>query len=317
MTQTPILSADLQDLLPARKPRLLLVDDQPINIQVMHQAFASDCQVFMATSGMQALKICEEQQPDLMLLDIEMPDMDGFEVCRRLKASELTRHIPVIFVTAHTNVEEETKGLELGAVDFIYKPVSPPVLRARVRAHLLLKFQSDLLRELVFVDGLTGLFNRRLFDQQFAVEWARSARHDTPLSLILLDVDFFKRYNDHYGHQLGDECLRQIGRILKRCLKRATDLVARYGGEEFVCLLPDTPHDQALLLAEEIEQQVRAQAMPHVHSTASGVVTVSLGVSTGRGQRGKAEELLALADQQLYRAKSEGRSRACGEQMRP
>jgi PleD family two-component response regulator len=249
MSQENALLADLHGLVPERKPRLLLVDDQAINIQVMHRVFAQDCQVFMATSGTQAIRICEEQSPDLVLLDIEMPGMDGFEVCRRLKAHELTRHIPVIFVTAHADPAQETQGLELGAVDFIAKPINPPVLRARARTQLLLKFQSDVLRDLVYIDGLTTLFNRRYFDQQFDMEWSRSTRQDTELSLILLDVDFFKRYNDHYGHQLGDECLREIGRVLKGSLRRATDVVARYGGEEFVCLLPDTPHDQAMKLA--------------------------------------------------------------------
>ena len=305
----------LPGLSPDRKPRLLLVDDQAINIQVMHQAFAQTCQVFMATGGEQALKLCQDAAPDLVLLDIEMPEMDGFEVCRRLKASELTRHIPIIFVTAHSDPAQEARGLEAGAVDFISKPVNPPVLRARVRTHLMLKFQSDMLRELVFLDGLTTLHNRRYFDQQLALEWARSGRHDVPLSLILLDVDFFKRYNDHYGHQLGDECLREVARILKSGLKRATDLVARYGGEEFVCLLPDTPHSQALQLAQEIEQRIRAHAIPHVKSDVAGIVTVSLGVASGRGSQGDARELLALADQQLYRAKSEGRGRASGTEL--
>ncbi len=303
----------LQGLIREGKPRLLLVDDQVINIQVMHRVFAQDCQVFMATSGAQALKICEEQSPDLVLLDIEMPGMDGFEVCRQLKANELTRHIPVMFVTAHNDAAQETQGLELGAVDFIAKPVNPPVLRARARTQLILKLQADVLRDLVYIDGLTTIFNRRYFDQQFALEWARSTRQEPPLSLILLDVDFFKRYNDHYGHQLGDECLREIARVLKSSLRRATDLVARYGGEEFICLLPDTPHEQALKLAQEIEERVRSRAIPHVKSDAAGVVTVSLGVASRSGPKGQAAELLALADQQLYRAKREGRARACAD----
>ena len=163
------------------------------------------------------------------------------------------------------------------------------MLRARVRTQLLLKFQSDLLRDLVYLDGLTTLYNRRYFDQQLAIEWSRSSRQATELSLILLDVDFFKRYNDHYGHLLGDECLREVARVLKASVRRATDLVARYGGEEFVCLLPDTPHDQAMKLARDIEERVRAHAMPHVKSDAAGVVTVSLGVASGCGTTGHAQ----------------------------
>jgi len=309
------LFATLPGLAPDRKPRLLLVDDQPINIQVMHRAFAQECQVFMATSGAQALQLCQDQVPDLVLLDIEMPEMDGFEVCRRLKASELTRNIPVIFVTAHTDPTQETQGLELGAVDFISKPVNPSVLRARVRTHLMLKFQSDMLRDLVYLDGLTTLHNRRYFDQQLDLEWARSVRHETVLSLILLDVDYFKRYNDHYGHQAGDDCLREIASLLKTSFKRGTDIVARYGGEEFVCLLPDTRHADAMRLADEIAKRVRERALPHAASDVAAAVTVSLGVASGTGLQGDAKDLLALADQQLYLAKSGGRARACGAEL--
>ncbi len=315
MFQDSTLLAALPGLVPDRKPRLLLVDDQAINIQVMHRAFAQDCQVFMATRGAQALQICQDQAPDLVLLDIEMPEMDGFEVCRRLKANDLTRHIPVIFVTAHNDPAQETRGLELGAVDFIAKPVNPSVLRARVRTHLMLKFQSDLLRDLVFLDGLTALHNRRYFDQQLELEWARSARHGTVFSLILVDVDHFKRYNDHYGHLAGDDCLREIAALLKSSLKRGTDIVARYGGEEFVCLLPETSHADALRLAEDIATRLRERAMPHAASDVSTSVTVSLGVASGSGTQGEARDLLSLADQQLYLAKSSGRARACGAML--
>lgn len=282
----------------------------------MHRAFAQNCQLFMATSGAQALQLCQDQAPDLVLLDVEMPEMDGFEVCRRLKASELTRNIPVIFVTAHTDPAQETQGLEVGAVDFISKPVNPSVLRARARTHLMLKFQSDMLRELVYLDGLTTLHNRRYFDQQLDLEWARSVRHETALSLILVDVDYFKRYNDHYGHQAGDDCLREIAALLKTSFKRATDIVARYGGEEFVCLLPDTGHAEAMRLAEEIARRLRERALPHAASDVAAVVTVSLGVASGTGVQGNAQELLALADQQLYLAKSSGRARACGATLK-
>lgn len=306
------LFADQPGLAPGRKPRLLLVDDQPINIQVMHRVFAQDCQMFMAASGSQALQLCREQIPDLVLLDVEMPDMGGLEVCRQLKADEATRDIPVIFVTAHANATEETVGLEAGAVDFISKPINPSVLRARVRTHLLLKFQSDALRNLAFFDGLTAVYNRRYFDQQLQLEWTRSVRRQSQLSLIILDVDHFKRYNDHYGHQAGDSCLREIANILKNSLKRGTDIVARYGGEEFVCLLPDTECDDAFRIASEIERRVRDHGLPHAASDVAAVVTVSLGVASGIGQSGgDAQQLLALADRELYRAKAEGRSRAC------
>jgi len=295
------------------KPKLLVVDDQPINIQVMHQVFSGDFQVFMATSGAQALALCKTNPPDLILLDVVMPGMDGFEVCSQLKADEATSNIPIIFVTAHTDAAQETHGLSLGAVDFIAKPINPAVVRARVTTHLTLKFQSDLLRRLVFLDGLTGVFNRRYFDQQVPLEWARAVRGNTPLSVIMLDVDHFKAFNDRYGHQAGDDCLRTIASTLKAGLKRPADLVARYGGEEFACILPDTPFDDAMGLAVELERQIRGRKIPHVLSDHGGVVTVSLGLATRNVDSvGAFEALLRLADQQLYSAKQSGRARARG-----
>ncbi len=294
------------------RPKLLLVDDQPINIQVMYRCFAGDFQVFMATNGEQALGLCKSNPPDLILLDVVMPGMDGFEVCKRLKADESTRHIPVIFVTAHTDPAQETHGLSLGAVDFIAKPINPDVVRARVKTHLTLKFQSDLLRKLVFLDGLTGVFNRRYFDQQISTEWARSSRNNTPLSLILLDVDHFKLFNDRYGHQAGDDALRVISDALKSCLRRPADLVARYGGEEFACILPETSFEDALVIAHELETRVRNLAIPHADSDASTIVTISLGLATRVANTSSdVSELIGLADRLLYEAKHSGRARVC------
>ncbi|TXT38814.1 MAG: pleD-1 [Comamonadaceae bacterium] len=300
----------------AAKPRLLVVDDQPINIQVMHQIFAANYQVFMATDGAQALNFCRTTPPDLVLLDIVMPGMDGFEVCAALKADPSTRDISVIFVTAHTDAAQETRGLELGAVDFISKPVNPAVVRARVHTQLTLKFQSDLLRKLVFLDGLTGVFNRRYFDQQLAIEIARSARAQSPLALVMIDVDFFKRYNDYYGHQAGDDCLCTVAQTLKACLRRPADLVARYGGEEFACILPDTAYRDAMVLAQDLEQAVRNNAICHAASDVTNVVTISLGVACHTGPTPtQAATLLALADAQLYQAKHAGRARALGAEL--
>lgn len=296
------------------KPKLLVVDDQPINIQVMYQAFAGDYQVFMATSGVQALAICKDNPPDLILLDVVMPEMDGFEVCTLLKADDATRNIPIIFVTAHTDSAQETHGLSLGAVDFIAKPVNPPVVRARVKTQLTLKFQSDLLRKLVFLDGLSGVYNRRYFDQQLSTEWARSSRNSSPLSILMIDVDFFKLYNDRYGHQAGDDCLRQVAQTLKTCLKRPADLVARYGGEEFACILPDTAFDDALSVAKCLEEQVRGLQIKHENSSIAAVTTVSVGLATRTVDSiGGADALVGLADAQLYRAKLAGRGRVCGK----
>ncbi len=296
------------------KPRLLVVDDQAVNIQVIYQAFAADHQVFMATSGAQALAMCAANPPDLLLLDVVMPDIDGLEVCRRLKADEATRHIPVIFVTGHSDPAEETRGLEVGAVDFIAKPINPQIVRARVRTHLMLKFQADLLRQLAQRDGLTGVYNRRHFDACLEAECRRAARSRQPLSLLMIDVDDFKRYNDRYGHQAGDDVLRQVAQALQFGFARAGDVVARYGGEEFACVLPDTEATAALALAERTEQYIRALGIAHEASRVGPVLTVSIGVAVYAGGSGSSAEvepsaLLALADQQLYEAKRQGRGR--------
>jgi diguanylate cyclase (GGDEF)-like protein len=216
----------------------------------------------------------------------------------------------VIFVTAHNDDASEEQGLDVGAVDFISKPINIKIVRARVKTHVTLKLQSDLLRSLAFVDGLTGVRNRRYFDEQLAIEVARAQRNKQPLSLILLDVDFFKRYNDHYGHQAGDDCLRQLANTFQGCLKRPADLVARYGGEEFVCLLPDTNAQGAMRVAESLRLAVMACEIPHAESTAHTCVTVSLGLATlDPEQPIAAAELLKQADQRLYLAKAQGRNR--------
>jgi diguanylate cyclase (GGDEF)-like protein len=304
--------------LPPRRPKLLVVDDQAINIQALYQAFAADHQVFMATNGEQALALSASKQPDLMLLDVMMPGMDGYEVCRQLKADPETRDIPVIFVTAHSDEEAEARALDAGAVDFITKPINPRIVRARVKTHLTLKAQTDLLRHWVYIDGLTGVHNRRYFDERLAVEWRRASRGAVPLSLVMMDVDFFKRYNDRYGHQAGDDCLRRVAIALKASLARAGDLLARYGGEEFVCLLPDTDLAGAMHVAETLGVAIDAQRIEHADSDVAPMVSISLGVCTRAGDaEGSADKLLRQADAQLYRAKTLGRHRACGAELEP
>jgi len=295
------------------RPRLLVVDDQRVNIQALFQAFQADHKVQMATSGEQALTLCRSQPPDLVLLDVVMPGMDGFEVCQRLKADDATRDIPVIFVTGHHDEEAETRGLDVGAVDFISKPINPRIVRARVKTHLTMKRQSDLLRQWVYIDGLTGVSNRRSFDEHLKSEWARAVRLGAALSVALVDVDLFKRYNDHYGHQAGDECLRRVAAEMKSGVKRPTDLVARYGGEEFGLLLPDTGLDGALHLANQIRQRLLEAQIEHADSTVGPLLTISVGVCTlPSGDAGSAAALLREADSQLYLAKSRGRNQACG-----
>ena len=304
------------DAATGRRPCLLVVDDQPVNIQAIYQCFAADHQVLMATSGAQALALCASRQPDLVLLDVVMPGMDGHEVCRQLKCDPATRDIPVIFVTAHNDEAAEAQGLDLGAVDFISKPINPKIVRARVRTHLTLKAQADLLRQWVYIDGLTGVYNRRHFDERLAGEWARAMRTGAALSVVLLDVDQFKRYNDRYGHQAGDDCLRRLATALKAGIRRPGDLAARYGGEEFVCLLPDTDRSGALILARQLGAAVQALQIEHADSAVAPVVTVSLGVGSKASHGpGSAAALLREADAQLYRAKSMGRNQACGAEL--
>ncbi len=311
-----MLSVDetLADLLkePERKPRLLLIDDQPTNIQVLYRVFADDYQVFMATSGAQALQTARQEDPDVILLDVMMPDMDGYEVCQQLKQDGATRDIPILFVTAHHEAQEETRGLSVGAVDFITKPINPAVVRARVHTHLTLKRQTDALKRLVFIDSLTHTFNRRYFDERLTEEWGRAQRTGKPLCLLLVDVDFFKQFNDVYGHPRGDDALRQVAQALKDAVLRPGDIVCRYGGEEFACLLPDTDSEGALLVVQRVEKAVRDLAMDHSASSVAAVLTISAGVAVRQpDSQGDASALLALADAQLYRAKSQGRAQSC------
>ena len=308
----------LSALLPAERPppRLLVVDDQPVNIQAIYQAFQADHQVLMATSGPQALQVAVDRQPDLILLDVVMPGMDGHEVCRRLKADPSTCDIPVIFVTAHNDAKAETDGLALGAVDFISKPINPAVVRARVKTHLTLKAQSDLLRQWVYIDGLTGVSNRRCFDERLAMEWARARREGSTVSLMMIDVDHFKHYNDRHGHQAGDECLRRLATSLRQAIRRPGDLLARYGGEEFACLLPSTPLEGAMQLAGAMCRGVESLALPHQELPERPVATVSIGaVSSSDPVVGGESAFVRAADEQLYAAKAQGRNRVCGVEL--
>ena len=295
--------------LPAR-PRLLVVDDQPINIQTLYQIFHADHEVFVATSGEQALAFCRGNPlPDLILLDVVMPGLDGLAVCQQLKADPVLANIPVIFVTACMDPADETRALEAGGVDFITKPVNPMVVRARVKTHLTLKAQGDFLRSLVFIDGLTGVANRRRFDEALLSEWRQCQRAGTPLALLMIDIDHFKRYNDHYGHPTGDACLQQVAAVLKAAMQRACDLVARYGGEEFVCLLPGCDQAPALAKAQALQAALAAQGIAHEASPTAAWVTLSIGVAVAQPQAGGSPAaLVAAADAALYSAKHRGRN---------
>ena len=305
------LSAEAPD--PAfRRGRILVVDDQPSNIMVAHQILQPEHEIFMATSGEQALAFCQSTPPDLLLLDVEMPDMNGMEVCRRLKQEPGTQGIPVIFVTGHQSQEQEAACWDAGAVDFVTKPVTPATLRNRVNVHLTLKQQADQLRALAFTDGLTGIANRRHFNEQFDKVWRHCLRHGSSLALIMSDVDHFKKYNDRYGHTMGDECLRQIAHTLQQQLNRPYDLAARFGGEEFICLMPETSLAGAVSVAIKMEAAVRALHIEHADSQLDHTVTLSLGVAAMAPDADKdGQHLMKMVDDQLYLAKNTGRGRVC------
>ena len=296
----------------ARNGRLLIVDDAMENIQILNHVLGEEHEVLFAMSGERALELAHQHQPDLILLDAVMPGMDGYEVCAALRASSDVRDIPIIFVTALTTPEDETRALEAGAVDFITKPFNVAVVRARVRTHLTLKRQSDAMREMTLTDALTGIANRRSFNDAIQNEWRRCARSVTLLSVIMIDIDHFKLYNDAYGHQAGDACLKQVAAAMLQCAGRSPDLLARYGGEEFVILLPQVDAQGAATVAARILESVRALAIPHRMSSAGDTVTVSIGVATLLPDMGSdPEELVSCADNALYRAKKEGRNRFC------
>ena len=295
-----------------RRPKILIADDQPTNIRVLYELFRDQCDVFMATTGAQTMQICRAELPDLILLDVVMDDIDGHEVCRRLKADPLTGAIPIIFVTSQNQEADEVIALGLGAVDFITKPINPVIVRARVRTHLTLKLQGDLLRASALLDGLTGVANRRKFDEDVQTDWRQCLRESAPLSLILIDIDYFKLYNDRYGHQAGDNCLKLVARALFDALRRPYDKLARYGGEEFACLLPKTELAGASAMAERMQTRVSQLNVEHLGSDVDQVVTISLGVACMVPTPSVTPELLLkAADQQLYEAKRTGRARVC------
>jgi len=293
-----------------QKPKILLVDDQRVNILVLHELFRDECEIFMAANGEQALTSCRTVLPDLVLLDVHMEGLDGYEVCRRLKEDSETCNIPIIFVTAQGAEQDEVRGFELGAVDFIVKPINPVIVKARVKTHLTLKQQSDILRSFALLDGLTGVANRRKFDEELELNWRRSLREKSALSVIIIDVDHFKRFNDRYGHQRGDACLQVVATALNGVIRRPYDLLARYGGEEFACVLPNTALLEAVQIAERMQAAVRALKLEHMDSEVEQVVTVSLGVATVVPTvGGTSEAVVAEADRQLYQAKQAGRAR--------
>jgi diguanylate cyclase (GGDEF)-like protein len=254
--------------------------------------------------------MAEQYAPDLILLDVDMPGMLGFDACKRLKSNPFTENIPVIFVTWRKCSEDEVLGLESGAVDYITRPFTWSIVYSRVKTHIELKRKTDILKRFVNIDGLTSIANRRRFDEFITIEWKRAERTHSPLSLIMMDVDYFKLFNDHYGHPAGDDCLIAIAKTLQHTMKRSIDLVARYGGEEFIAVLPETPFKGAMKAAKKIRDAVNDLAIPHAYSNAASYVTLSLGVAEVIPHNDQqSTELINTADSALYKAKEHGRNR--------
>ncbi|MBF0549772.1 MAG: PleD family two-component system response regulator [Deltaproteobacteria bacterium] len=292
------------------RQKILIVDDEPADVRVIYELLRNDYEVFFAVTGEKALAMAESEQIDLILLDIMMPGMDGYEICRRLKGAHRTKDIPVIFITAKITEKDEVRGFDLGAVDYITKPISPTIVRARVKSHIQLKLYRDILENLSATDGLTGIPNRRRFDEFLEAEWRRSVRSGSYLSMLMIDIDFFKPYNDHYGHLAGDECLKQIGRALTKTVKRSADLMARYGGEEFACILPETNSVGATVVGGKLRDRVATLGIIHEYSSIAGHVTISLGVATMIPLINLLPmSLVRAADELLYQAKRNGRNR--------
>jgi two-component system chemotaxis family response regulator WspR len=319
---------------------VLLVDDQAMVAEGIRRMLENEpgIEFHYCSDPKTAINMVVQVKATTVLQDLVMPDIDGMTLVRFYRANPMTRDIPVIVLSSKDDPKIKSDAFANGATDYLVKLPEPIELIARIRAHsksylaqrerdeayhALREMQEQLremntqlaqsnreLHRLSSLDGLTGIANRRQFDEVLEREWQRSVRNDSPLSLILLDIDYFKLYNDHYGHQAGDDCLRLVARTLDRVVQRPTDLVARYGGEEFVVVLPDTDRAGAEAVARELLREVSGLSITHVDSRAADHLTLSLGTATRcTGQHQCAADLLAAADQALYLAKEQGRNR--------
>ena len=308
---------------------ILLVDDDPGTIRALAAILTDVGNLAFATNGEDALRMAHASIPDLILLDAEMPGMSGFLVCEALKADRELAHVPVIFITSHREPGFEVSGFDLGAADFIAKPVNASLVLARVKAQLRVKHLADESHRLAMTDELTGVANRRRFDQALAQEWNSARRAGEALALLMIDVDHFKAFNDLYGHPAGDTCLLSLAQAMSCACLRPADLVARYGGEEFAVLLPKTSQLGAEHMAHAIMDAVDALAIAHADSATAAHVTVSVGIAScdahsacwmpvsidlrivdRASARCIAKDLVRAADKALYAAKDAGRARA-------
>ncbi len=290
-------------------PLILIIEDNPQDLRLLSNLVKDQGNIIFSTTGKEGLSLASQRIPDLILLDVELPDMEGFAVCKQIKANLDCHEIPIIFVTSHRSDHYEVLALESGAVDYITKPFNPPIVGARVKTHLTLKKQSDLLHSLAEIDGLTEVYNRRFFDQRAQEEWKRHMRQGQSLAIAIMDVDKFKEFNDHFGHTQGDICLKAIASTLKHCTRRPGEFAARYGGEEFICLLPNTNLKNAVKFGQFVCEKITALAIPHPYSDVSDSITLSVGVAaTIPNVEISVSELITAADEALYLAKHSGRN---------
>jgi diguanylate cyclase (GGDEF)-like protein len=290
--------------------RIVVVDDDPGTALVLANVLKGLGKVHLATRPGEAVSLALRVEPDLVLLDMEMPEADGFAVLQELRTHAQLADTLVLFVTSHGAPDIEERALSAGAIDFINKPVHADIVRARVRNYLALKQQGDQLRRWSMLDGLTGLANRRAFDMALDHEWASAEKSGETLGLVLCDIDYFKRYNDVYGHPTGDRCLQSVAAVLLDGATSPHTVAARYGGEEFALLLPGVAAADAEQVAEGLCAAVATLAIPHAGSHVSSHVTLSLGVATHTPLPGSRPGVLVrAADQALYQAKERGRNR--------
>lgn len=293
-----------------KKPTILVVDDMTTTLLLIHDLLKDTYEVKIAKSGTKALEILESPNDiDLILLDIEMPDMNGYDVCKRIKNNETIKNIPIIFITGRTSQEDEEYGLNLGAIDYITKPFNKAIVKLRIKNYLDLKIKNDMLEKLSMYDGLTNIRNRRFFDETFEKTFSEIKRDKKSLAVLMIDIDFFKPYNDNYGHGQGDETLRKVAKALEKTIKRASDFVARYGGEEFVILLKDINKDGVEAVANNLLNAVRELKITHEFSKIENYVTISIGASFYNSNSDITKlELLLKADETLYNVKNSGRN---------
>lgn len=289
------------------KFKILVVDDQISNIEALTSILKPTYSVLVAKDGQTGLDVARDNKPDLILLDVIMPGLSGFDVLLELKNSDQTRNIPVIFITGRDSAEDERKGLNLGAVDYITKPFHNFIVQARVRTHLQNVEYIRTIERLCRIDVLTNIPNRRFFDTQINMEWERAIRDKKSISILMIDIDRFKDYNDTYGHPQGDVLLKTVAVIFTQALNRPADFAARWGGEEFTVLLPDTDLEGAMEVAERIRADVEAAVIPYGEVNTG--VTVSIGVNVAQPVSGSSlEEFISLSDKALYAAKNSGRN---------